>query len=159
MLEIVLYLAMLVLVAGTVTSLLLWVVRANNEVYVRNELVQNIEHALSEISSEAREARSVYTPTSVLGSSPGQLSLETTKNPPAGETSTYVDFFLCGTRICVKRESQLPRALTSDKLEIQNLEFTQVQTGSAVSLHIEVEASYRNATLNSRTTVSLRAYD
>jgi len=109
------------------------------------------------MASEIREAQGVYTPTMTAPTST-QLSLETTKNLPVGETSTYVDFFLCGTRLCVKRESQTPQAITSEKIDIQTLEFTQVQTGVASSIHIEVEASYLTASATAQTTVSLRAY-
>lgn len=155
--EMLIYIVTLVLVVGTVTTILVWMVRANNQVHVRNEVVENVEHALSVMASEIREAQSVYTPTMTT---PSQLSLQTRKNPPAGETSTYVDFFLCGTRLCVKREGQLlPTALTSEKIEIQTVEFTQVQTGSIPSVQILVEASYLTASATVQTTTSLRAYE
>lgn len=163
--EVIIYSAALMVLVGTVTLLLLWMMRANNQVFVRNEVVSSVEHALSQMSGEIREAQSVYTPTTIA--SPPQLSLQTRNNVPAGETSTYIDFFLCGTRLCVKRESQAPFALTSEKIEIQNLTFTQVQTGSAPSIHIVIEASYVNptnrlefqASQQLQTTVSLRAYE
>ena len=152
--EMLIYIVTLVLVVGTATTILLWMVRANTQVHVRNEVVENVEHALSVMTNEIREAQSVYTPTTTTS----QLSLQTVKNPPAGETSTYVDFFLCGTRLCVKRESQAPQAITSEKIEIQDITFTQVQTGGASSIHIELEASYSTASTTVQTTVSLRAY-
>ena len=167
LIEMLIYIVTLVLIVGTVTTILLWMVRASNQVHVRNEVVENVERGLGLITNEIREAQSMYTPTMT---SPSQLSLETLKNPPAGETSTYVDFFLCGTplprRLCVKREGQAPQAITSEKIEIQSLEFTQVQTGTASSIHIAVEASYINpggrfdfgATQKVQATVSLRAY-
>jgi len=157
MVEMIIYIAALVLLVGTVISLLVWVVRASNQVHVRNELVAGIEHALSLMANEIREAESVYTPTSVSGTS--QLSLQTSNNVPALETSTYVDFFLCETRLCIKREFQAPQALTSEKIQIQNLEFTQVQTGSAASVYITVEASYLDASQTVQATVSLRFYE
>lgn len=153
--EMLIYIVTLVLVVGTVTTILIWMVRANNQVHVRNEVVENVEHALAQVAGEIREAKGVYTPTMTTLS---QLSLETAKNAPAGETFTYVDFFLCGTRLCVKRESQAPQAITSEKIEIQSLEFTQVQTGSASSIHMEVEASYLTASATMQTTASLRSY-
>ena len=157
MVEMLIYIVTLVLVVGTVTTILVWMVRANNQVHVKNEVVENVEHALSQMTSEIREAQGVYTPTMTT---PSQLSLQTRKNPPAGETSTYVDFFLCGTRLCVKREGQLvPTAFTSEKIEIQSLEFTHVQTGSASSIYMEVEASYLTASATVQTTASLRAYE
>ena len=111
------------------------------------------------MSNEIREAQSVYAPTSVFESSPGQLSLKTRNSVPADESSTYIDFFLCGTRLCVKRESQLPLAITTEKIEIQNLEFAPVQTGSARSIQITLGAAYRAAVQEMQTTVSLRMHE
>lgn len=162
MVEMIIYLAALVLLAGTVISLLVWVVRASSQVHVQNELVVGVEHALALMTNEIREAQSVYTPSEyAIPPSPpwAQLSIETRKDVPAGETSTYVDFFLCGTRLCIKREFQAPQALTSEKIQIQNLEFTQVQTGSAASVHITVETSYLEASQTVQATASLRSYE
>ena len=154
--EMLIYIVTLVIVIGTVTTILLWMVRASNQVHAKNEVVANVERALAQMTNEIREAQGMYTPTSAT---PSQLSLETRKNPPAGETSTYVDFFLCGARLCVKREGQLlPTAITSEKIEVQSLEFTQVQTGSAPSIQIAMEASYLTASATAQATVSLRAY-
>jgi len=153
--EMLVYLAALVLLVGTVTALLVWLVRASSQVHVQNELVAGVEHALALMTNEIREAKSVYTPATTSS----QLSLQTNNNVPALETSTYVDFFLCGTRLCIKREFQAAQALTSEKIQIQNLEFTQVQTGSAASVHIAIEASYFDASQTSQATVSLRFYE
>jgi type II secretory pathway pseudopilin PulG len=153
--EMLIYIVTLVLVVGTVTTILVWMVRANNQVHIKNEVVENVEHALALMTNEIREAQSVYTSTMTT---PSQLSLETAKNPPAGETSTYVDFFLCGTRLCVKRESQAPQAITSEKIEIQSVEFTQVQTGFTSSIHMAIEASYLTASSTMQATASIRTY-
>ena len=155
MVEMIVYMGALVLLIGTVATLLLWMVRANNQVHVRNEAVANVEHALSQMTNEVREAQSVYTPTMTTSS---QLSLQTRKNVLASEDFTYIDFFLCGTRLCVKRESQAPQAITSENIEIQSLEFTQVQTGGTSSIYMVVEASYLTASVKMQTTASLRAY-
>lgn len=156
------YLAALLVLVGAVIALLVWLVRASGQVHVRNEVVAGVEHALSLIASEIREAQGLYTPyeyASPPASPWSQLSLETRKNAPTGETSTYVDFFLCGTRICVKREFAAPEALTPETIEIQSLQFTQVKTNAISSVHIVVEAQYGDAFHRAQTTVSLRAYE
>ena len=155
MVEMVMYAAALVLVVGTVVALLVWVVRANSQVHVRNELVAGMDHGLALLGNEIREAQSVYTPTTALS----QLSLETRNKAPSGETSTYIDFFLCGTRLCVKREFQAPQALTPESIAMQSLEFTLVKTGPAPSVHIVAEAEYAGALHRAQTTVSLRNYE
>jgi type II secretory pathway pseudopilin PulG len=155
MVEMVIYIGALALLVGTVTALLVWLVRASSEVHVRNELATGVEHAFALMVNEIKEAKSVYTPTTTSS----QLSLATSNNVPDKETSTYIDFFLCGTRLCMKREFQTPQALTSEKIIIQNLEFIPVQTGSAASAHIIIEASYLDASQTLQTTASLRSYE
>ena len=154
LIEMVIYVASLLLVIGAVSSILVWMARTSSEVQVRNELVAGLEHALSLMGNEIREAQSIYTPTT----SSTQLSLDTRNNVPVGEVSTYVDFFLCGTRLCIKREFQAPQSLTADRLEIQSVAFTHVQTGGASSVHVVVTAARGNATQEARTTFSLRSY-
>lgn len=152
--EMVIYMGALVLLIGTVATLLLWMIRANNQVHIRNELVVNVEQAFALMANEIREAQGVYTPTTTLS----QLSLQTRKSVPASETSTYIDFFRCGTRLCLKREFQAPIALTSENIEIQSLEFTHVKTGPASSIQMVVEASYLTSSVRVQATASLRAY-
>ena len=65
---------------------------------------------------DVKEANSIYTPTSMFDSHPGQFSLETKKYLPTGEVSSYVDFFICGDHLCFKKESQDPISLTSDNV-------------------------------------------
>ena len=160
--EMLVYMVLLVLVVSSVIALLFWVVRANNQTQARKEVVESVEHALLVMTNEIRESQSVYTPTTTAA----QLSVETFKNPPSGETSAYVDFFLCGVRICEKRESQAPLAITSERIEVQGLEFILVQTGEVPSVRVEVNARYANpanrpeleAVFEVGKTISLRAY-
>lgn len=165
--EILVYIAVLSLIMLTVSSLFLWVSRANSKAKAIKETLDNTRRAMGVITYEIREARSIYTPTSALDISPGQLSLETTKHLPEGETTAYVDFYLCGARLCLKKEGENPIALTSDKVEITNLEFSQIATTSTVpSIQINLKIDYKapaskaeyQATINTTSTVSLRSY-
>lgn len=127
------------------------------------EVLDNNQRAMETMLYEIREAKSVYTPTTTSN----QLSLETTHYLPSGETSTYIDFFLCGDRLCLKKESENPIALTSDRVKVTNLNFTQVATGAAtpsirISLRVEYNAPASKpeyqASLELTSTASLRSY-
>jgi len=104
----------------------------------------------------------LYIPTTTTS----QVSIETRRNPPVGENSTYVDFFLCGTSLCLRREAQNPIALTSENVLIQNLTFEHVETGTVPSIQVVFDAVYDNpgnrselnASIQIETTVSLRTY-
>ena len=82
--EILVYIAVLSLIMLAVSSLFLWVSRTSSKAKAIKETLDNARRVMRVITYEIREARSIYTPTSVLDISPGQLSLETTKYLPEG---------------------------------------------------------------------------
>ncbi|MDO8577313.1 MAG: prepilin-type N-terminal cleavage/methylation domain-containing protein [Candidatus Wildermuthbacteria bacterium] len=157
--EILVYLALLVLVIGAVLSFLLFVADSQVALVSRRSVTLEGSGALEFMAKEIREARSIYTPTSVLDLHPGQLSLETKKAMPEGEQETFVDFFLCEERLCMKRESQTPIALTSPSVKVVNLVFRQVLSGSIPSLRVELGLSSNENQTNFSQAVSLRVYE
>jgi hypothetical protein len=99
---------------------------------------------MEQITYEIREAKSVYTPTSIFNSNPGQLSLETEKYLPAGEDKSYIDFYILDGRLCLKKESQNPIFLTSDRVEVTNLVFSRIVTNQIPSIQINLTVNYKN---------------
>jgi prepilin-type N-terminal cleavage/methylation domain-containing protein len=165
--EILIYIAVLAVIILTVSSFFLWATRSNSKTKATGEVLTSSRRALAIMAQEIREAKSVYTPTSVFAATSGQLSLETTKYLPAGESTSYIDFYLCGTQLCQKKESQNPVALTSERVEINNLFFNQILTTSTLpSIQISLKVDYKNpgnlpeyqASIEATTTASLRAY-
>ncbi len=118
--------------------------------------------AIDQISYEIKNAKGIYTPTTTSS----QLSLETSHYVPSGETTTYIDFFLCGTRLCLKKESQSPIAITSDATKISNLTFTQIINAKAVSVKIDMTVLYNSTDIGTGhggsvhliSTAALRSY-
>ena len=92
-----------------IMSFVFWANYSNSKAKAEGETLENAKRALEVITYEIRGAKSVYTPTTTAN----QLSLETLKYLPAGEDKTFIDFFLCGSAVCMKKESQNPVALTS----------------------------------------------
>ncbi|OHA64116.1 MAG: hypothetical protein A2842_02385 [Candidatus Wildermuthbacteria bacterium RIFCSPHIGHO2_01_FULL_48_25] len=156
--EILVYVAVLAVVTGAVFSFLLWTSQSQVVVSSQRRLSIVASQALELLSKEAREARSVYDSTSLYASSPGQLSLETTKDLPEGETETFVDFFLCGSELCMKKEGASPLALTPSEVSIDSLVFTKVVSGNVPSLKVDISLSFKDAQLDISQTVSLRTY-
>ncbi len=83
------------------------------------------------------------------------------------ENTSYVDFYLCEKRLCLKKEGQDPVALTSDKVEINHLQFFQIATTSTTpSIQISLGVDYKapgnkpeyQASINTTSTASLRSY-
>ena len=161
--ETLVYIVIISIIVTVVVSTLLWIVRSEANAKARRVTADNTRSVMRIMTREIREAKILYTPTMTL---PTQLSLETKINLPPGETSTYVDFFLCGTRLCLKREFQNPIALTSEDVEVTNITFTEVTTNSIPSIQIALQIEYKNpgnkpeleVAVNATTTVSLRSY-
>ena len=163
LIELLIYVSVLILIISAAGSLFLSASRSGRKAKAARETIDNTRRAIEIMTHEVREAKSIYTPTSVLSSGNGQLSLETTKYCPEGEISTYIDFYICEQRLCLKKENQNPVALTSDRVEIENLEFYQIATSS---IQISLKINYKSLStrpedhfsINTTSTVSLRAY-
>jgi len=159
LIEIIIYVSVLVIVISSVVSFIFWATNSNAKTKSTAEVSDNFRRAMEIMSSEIRESEGVYTPTTAAN----QLSLETKRNLPSGETSSFVDFFLCSTRICLKKEGQNPEALTSDRVEVYNLYFSAVAT---TTVQIGLGIRYKNpnnrpeydASMAATTTVSIRNY-
>lgn len=122
------------------------------------EASENARKTLDEMAYEIRSAESIYTPTTTTN----QLSLETLRYTPVGENDTYIDFFLCGTAVCLRKDGQAPVSLTSDAVKVTNLTFLQILTGAVPSIQINMTASSGTGTnislINLTSTASLRNY-
>jgi len=161
--EILTYIFLLSIIVSVASSFFIWMLKTAASAKAMRETADNAREAISLMAREIRAAESVYAPTSVFSVHPGQLSLETKNYLPSDETASYIDFYLCDKRICLKKESQDPLALTSENIEIDNLIFDVVGT---ISVQISLGARYKNPSdtpeldsyFTATTTVSVRNY-
>lgn len=162
LMEVLVYIGVLILIVTAIFSFLTWSIRSSAKARVMKEASDNARRAMEIMVYEARGAKDIYFPTSTST----QLSLETIHYLPENERTTYVDFYLCGTQLCMKKESQNPIALTSDRVEVTSLNFTPVVTGPIPSVKIEIAVDYKNphnrpeyqVSVNLKSAVSLRSY-
>ena len=162
LIETLVYIGILAIVVGVIFSFLIWSINSSTKVKVMKETSDNARRAMEIMVYETREARSIYTPTSTST----QLSLKTLHYSPIGENAAYIDFYICGTQLCLKKESQDPIALTSDNVKVDNLFFTQIVTEEIPSVQIELKIDYKSpnnrpeyqASVDLKSTVSLRSY-
>lgn len=167
LIELLAYIGVLAIIILAISSFFLWAVRLNAKARAIRETVDNARRAMEIMTYEIKEAKTIYTPTSIFDSQLGQLSLEKVKYLPEGEVTTFIDFYLCGTQLCFKKESESPIALTSDRVEVKSLTFSQVATTSTVpSIQINLKIDYKapankpeyQASVNVTSTASLRSY-
>lgn len=161
--ELLVYIAVFSIVVGVLTGFIVWVYHSNIKAQAMRETLNNARRAVEIISHELREARGIYGPTTTST----QLSLETLHYLPEGELSSYIDFFVCGTRLCLKKESEFPFAITSDKMVVESLIFSAIASTSSIpSVQIELKLKYKNpadkaeyrALVAVTSTASMRAY-
>lgn len=162
LIEVLTYIGVLVIIIFAVSSFLIWANRSSAKSKAMNEVLYNTRRAMEIMIREVREAKTINSPATTSD----QLSLETTNYLPEEEETTFIDFYLCDTQICFKKESQDAVVITSDKVEVINLEFTQVITISTIpSIQINLKINYKTSSdkpeyqssINTTSTASLRS--
>lgn len=164
LIEVLIYIAVLGIIISAISSFLLWTIDSYAKGKALRESMNNAKRAMDIMTYEIKEAKSIYTPNTTST----QLSLETTHYLPTGEDTTYIDFYICENRLCLKKEDQDPIAISSDRVEVESLSFVPVSTltlsGSSVQINLTIK--YKNpanlpkyeASTNLISTVSLRSY-
>ena len=154
LMEILIYVAVLAIIIVAISSFFLWATRSNIKAKVMRETLDNARRTMEIVTHEIKEAKSI------LPSTPIHLSLER-------EDGTNLDFYLCGTAFCLKKGLEDAVTLTSDRVEVSNLNFTQITTDTSTSsVQIGLEVNYKNpgnrseyqALVNVTSTASLRLY-
>lgn len=139
--EVIAYVAVLGIIGTSLSSVFLWGVKTYTKSQVMQETTWNAKRALDVMVQEVREAEAVYSPTT----SGPQLSLETSRYAASGHATSFIDFFLCEEKLCLKKESQDPVVLTSNNVRITQLNFQEVKTSPAVSsVQIALTVEYKN---------------
>ena len=160
--EVLVYVGVFSLIMVIVTSFVFWFIRSNTKAKVMREVLDSSKKVMELITQEIKESEYIYLPTT----SATQLSLKTKKYPAPGEEFSYLDFYLCDSRVCMKKESQDPIYLTPENIEVNNLVFTQVKTGNYLSIRINLGVNYNNisdrpeyeASIDLTSTASSRSY-
>lgn len=158
LLEILVSLAIFSFILGAVVTFLFSMNVSNSKTKSDREASENAKRALEEITYEIRSAKSIYTPTTTAN----QLSLETSRYLLSGESTAFIDFFLCGSSVCLRKESQDPIALTSDSVQVTNLTFSQISTGATPSVQVNLTVNSgtgdNSSSVSLTSTASIRSY-
>ncbi len=140
--EMLVYVAILTIILALVVGLMWNLIRSYTRYRVEREISTNVREAMNYMIREIKSAQGVYASTSVFTSHPGQLSLETRVSVPADETTTFIDFYIDNGQLLIKREGQDPFVITSDRVSVSNLVFTNFTNptiGELVRLDLTIE--------------------
>jgi hypothetical protein len=162
LIETITYVSILTVIILIILSFFIWAMRSNMRINAMKEVLSSNRSAMQLISQEIMEANSIYYPTS----SSTQLSLETSKYIQSDEEISYIDFFICGTRLCMKKEALDPVAITADSVLVSDLRFNWISTSSIPSIQIYLETKYKandnsfnsNVAVGATSTAALRVY-
>ncbi|MDD5145481.1 MAG: type II secretion system protein [Candidatus Pacebacteria bacterium] len=138
LIELLVYIGIFSILAAGIFSFVIWVVQSNHKTMVSREVLDNARRAMEIITYQIRESENVYSSTSVFEISPGQLSLKTKKYLPSGEEESYIDFYICENKLCLKEEEQAPIPFTSDRVKIDKLIFNKVGENS-IQIYLKVD--------------------
>jgi len=156
LIELIIYVTVFAIVIVTLTLFVFNFINAYAKIRITKEVSESSQIAMEAMLLEIRHAKNIYIPTSSFNTHPGQLSLETekdtpvgeettyVKDTPVGEETTYVDFFLSeNNQLCVKKEGQEAEPLTPENVKINSLIFNYLTTDESKSIRIELLANYR----------------
>ena len=146
MIEMLIYTAILVILAMVVVNVFLGLRRSTTALSATQVIESSAIISLERMTREIRDATSVDTGLSTLGTSPGVLQLNTTD---AGGTPTTVQFYVSGRALRIKEAGTDIGPLTATTTRITNLVFRKITTAQSQAVKIEM-------TLESGTSTSYR---
>ncbi|MFY9492881.1 MAG: type II secretion system protein [Minisyncoccia bacterium] len=137
LIEMILYVAALGILVTALSSLTLSTIKSYRLAKVRENLTTSADAVFSTFLQEARNASQIYAPTSVLDSDNGELSLVTGFAPTnKTEPATYVDIYLAGGRVWLKRENETATALTDQNAEVTQFKVVEVKPNNLTGLRL-----------------------
>lgn len=126
--EMILYIGSLSLLVLALSGLTLSTIRNYRLSKTKENLTTSADAVLAVFLQEVRNASAIYDPTTVFDNDSGELSLvtgfaATNKTEPA----TYVDIYLAGGRVWLKRENETAAALTDETAEVTQFKVVEVK--------------------------------
>ena len=142
LIEIVIYAGLLAMISVLLVNFLMQVINTYYMVRAEREVIGQGRAAIETVHKTIAQAQSVYAPTSAFGIDSGQLSLVTTQGAIAGHATAYMDFWVENGRLWIRREGELPMALTGTSVNVTQFKLERVVQALGVqavrtTLHIE----------------------
>jgi len=163
--ELIIYIAVLSVILVLIVMFTLNVIEASAKSAAKEEVQTNTATVLQAFDFIIRDAQSVYDPTSNFAGDPGQLSLVTTRYLSPDEATSHMDIYLYDGRFCVKREYAGVTCMTSSRVELTSLTFSEItQSNGAESVQMNFTIRYKSPrteyyyTESVQTSARLRAY-
>lgn len=144
MVELLIYFGLFLIIVSVAIAFIFWLINSDAKAKNDREVLNSANRIMGMIISETRNADKIY----IATTSASQLSLKTSRYLGANEIYSYIDFYLCGTNICFKREFSNPIILNSEQDEVSALSFETVSSGGIPSVRINLSISRKNSTIS-----------
>ena len=144
MIEMVIYLALVGIMAVFMTNYIIQVIRVYQQARSEREVLTNMRTVVEELEQAIGSSQEVYAPTSRFNITAGQLSLITPNSPPPSHTTGYVDFWVDNNRLWMRTEGQPALPLTAKTVQVKKFyleEIVQAIGKEAVIATIQIDAS------------------
>lgn len=146
--EVLVYVAILGMVISITVGFFSDLMQTYSKTNAKSDVTSNISSVMKIISDEIKYANGIYTPTTVLNSNTGQLSLATTFNAPVGHSSTFIDYYLDNGVIYEKREGVSATPLTSNRVFITALKFERFISNGKDTVKVTIDGKINTASTN-----------
>jgi len=145
LIELIVYVSTLAIISIVLTLFVFNFINIYTKIRITKDVSEGSQRVMEIMLLEIRHAKNAYEPTSSFDTHPGQLSLETEKDTPIDEETTYINFYLDeDKRLLIKKEGEEAEILTPENIEINNLIFNYLTINDTESIRIELLANYRN---------------
>lgn len=146
--EVLVYIAILGVVVSVTVGFFSDLMQTYSKTSAKSDVTSNISSALKIISDEIKYAGGIYTPTTVLNSNSGQLSLATAFNAPTGHSTTFVDYYLDNGVIYEKREGISATPLTSNRVFVTALRYERFISNGKDTVKVIIDGKINTASTN-----------
>lgn len=142
LIELLVYVALLSIILTLSVQFVLSIIESTARMDAKEEVQKNAAAIIQTFDYAARQSRAIYDPTSDFISDPGQVSLVSSTNLAPYEDETYVDMYLDNGRFCVKWELTGVECVTSTRVEITSLTFSNIDQGANIE-SVQIRATLR----------------
>lgn len=161
LIEVLLYVALLGIIAVFITNFLIQVVNVYYRARAEREVLSNARLLLETVEKSVAQAKTVYAPTSKFNVDAGQLSLVSTVGATTEHTTNYLDFWADNGRFFTKQEGQVATPLSAVSVRIQKFRLEWIAQGlgrEAVKVTLQVAHAQPRYTASTSlySTVTLR---
>lgn len=161
LIEVIIYVALLGMIAVFVSNSLIGIVNTYARARAEREVLNNARSVLELVTKAVVQSQEIYAPSSRLDTDFGQLSFITNATSTPGHTAAYADIWVDGGAVLMRQEGEGTLTLSAASVRASMLRFERIIQApgrEAVKTTIRVEAASSrfpaSATLN--TTTALR---